>query len=285
MQIAINCKKSDSRQLHFLNELINSLTKKNIQFMINKDIEEFDTSKYINYDYNTSFDNIDYFLSIGGDGTLLNTETYIGAKEIPILGINTGRLGFLTTSGTDDVELILSQLEKQEYEIEERTLINLKSEPNYFGDINFALNEVAILKQDSSSMITIKVEINGEFLNSYWADGLIISTPTGSTGYSLSCGGPIVIPGSKNFIISPVCPHNLNVRPMIVNDDSELVVEVESRNPNFLLVLDSRSKVVTNPIRIVLSRERFTTKVIKLKGYNYLDTLREKLFWGSDSRN
>ena len=164
-------------------------------------------------------------------------------------------------------------------------MINLSSSPDYFNNQNFALNEVAILKQDSSSMITITVKLNGEFLNSYWADGLVVSTPTGSTGYSLSCGGPIVMPGSENFIISPVCPHNLNVRPMIVNDNSELIIEVESRNPNFLLVLDSRSMVVTNPLQIVLKKERFTANIIKLKGYNYFDTLREKLFWGSDARN
>ena len=285
MKVAINCRKSESVHIDFINELITVLNSKNIDLSINEDIKGFDHSSYQTFNHNSSFEDIDYFLSIGGDGTLLSTVTYIGDLEIPILGINTGRLGFLVTSTTQEIENTINQLIKGNFQIEGRSLINLKSSTDYFKKLNFALNEVAILKQDSSSMITIKVSINNEYLNSYWADGLVISTPTGSTGYSLSCGGPIVQPGTKNFIISPVCPHNLNVRPMIVNDDSELTIEVESRNPNFLLVLDSRSKVVTNPLQVVLKKERFTAQIIKLKSYNYFDTLRDKLFWGSDARN
>lgn len=261
------------------------MNEKKIDFIINDDIGNFDTTDLNTYTHKSKLTDVTFFVSIGGDGTLLNTATYIGDKKIPILGVNAGRLGFLTTSSTDNLEQTIIQLQNNQFEIEKRTLINLTSSSDYFGNLNFALNEVAILKQDSSSMITIKVKIDGEFLNSYWADGLIVSTPTGSTGYSLSCGGPIVLPGSENFIISPICPHNLNVRPLIVNDNSILTIEVESRTPNFLLVLDSRSEVVTNPLQIVLKKERFTTNIIKLKENNYFDTLREKLFWGSDARN
>jgi len=254
MQVAINCKKYDSNHLQFIQKLIDTLKSKQIDFCINNDIQNFDLTKLNTYNYSSNLANIDYFLSIGGDGTLLNTATYIGNKNIPILGINTGRLGFLVTATTLEIEKALNELINNNFEIEERTLINMSSSTDYFEKLNFALNEVAILKQDSSTMITINVHLNGEFLNSYWADGLVISTPTGSTGYSLSCGGPIVIPGSENFIISPVCPHNLNVRPLIVNDNSELTIEVESRHENFLLVLDSRPKVVTNPLKIVLKK-------------------------------
>lgn len=285
MQVAINCKKFDLNHLQFIQKLIDTLILKNIDFSINDDIENFDISKYKTYNYNSDFTKTDYFLSIGGDGTLLNTATYIGGKNIPILGINTGRLGFLVTTTTSEIESALELLIKSNFEVEERALINMTSSTDYFEKLNFALNEVAILKQDSSSMITINVHLNGQFLNSYWADGLVISTPTGSTGYSLSCGGPLVMPGSENFIISPVCPHNLNVRPLVVNDNSELSIEVESRNENFLLVLDSRSMVVTNPLKIVLKKEQFRTKIIKFTNYSYFDTLREKLYWGSDARN
>ena len=286
MKVAINCNKFDEDHISFINEIIKVLISKKIDFYINRKMKKYLNHQYTMFDYNFDFSLIDFFISIGGDGTLLNTVTYVGEKNIPILGVNTGRLGFLVATTTYNVEKAIDSILNNEYETEERIMINLKSTPEqHFEKLNFALNEVAILKQDSSSMITINMKINNEFLNSYWADGLVISTPTGSTGYSLSCGGPIVMPGSENFIISPVCPHNLNVRPLIVNDNSILEVEVESRNPNFLLVLDSRSEVVTNPIKIVLTKEKFKAKIIKLKGYNYFDTLREKLFWGTDARN
>ena len=285
MKVAINCKKFDPNHLDFISELISILKSRKIDFLINADIENFNLDGLKTYNYESTLNQIDYFLSIGGDGTLLNTATYIGNKNIPILGINTGRLGFLVTTSTQEVNHALDLLQKKDFDLEDRTLINLESSTDYFEKLNFALNEVTILKQDSSSMIRINVKIDDEFLNSYWADGLVVSTPTGSTGYSLSCSGPIVMPGSENFIISPVCPHNLNVRPLVVNDDSKLEIEVEGREKNFLLVLDSRSEVVTNPLKIVLSKEKFTVKVIKFKDYSYFDTLREKLYWGSDARN
>lgn len=285
MKVAINCNKFDKEHIAFVLTIIEILKTNSFDLTINENIEGLNISDYETYNYKTNLSGIDYFISIGGDGTLLNTATYIGKLNIPILGINTGRLGFLVTTTTDEVEHAIKCLKEKEFEIEERTLINLNSSTDYFSNLNFALNEVAILKQDSSSMITIDVKINGQFLNSYWADGLLISTPTGSTGYSLSCSGPIVVPGSKNLIITPVCPHNLNVRPLIVNDDAELEITVKSRNPKFLLVLDSRSKVVTNPLKIVLTKEKFTAKIIKLEGYSYYNTLRKKLYWGSDARN
>lgn len=285
MKVAINCKKTEDKHLEFIRELMDLVSSKKIDFLLNEDLDDDSLQGIPTYNHTNLPHDIDFFLSVGGDGTLLNTITYIGARKIPILGINTGRLGFLVTSKTEEIHHAIDQLEKGDFEIESRALINLKSSTDYFGNRNFALNEVAILKQDTSSMITIHVKLNGEYLNTYWADGLVVSTPTGSTGYSLSCGGPVVIPGSENFIISPVCPHNLNVRPMVINDSSSLDIEVETRGDNFLLVLDSRSEVVTNPLKIVLTREVFDAKIIKLGQYSYLDTLRKKLLWGSDVRN
>jgi NAD+ kinase len=282
MRIAINIKKTLEEHAGFVAELFSVLKRKNISFIVNEEINIDGVEKFNHQNFPND---IDYFLSIGGDGTLLNSVTYVGSKQIPILGINIGRLGFLTTATTAHIEQTIEQLQQKEFTIENRTLLRLESSTNYFDHLNFALNEVAILKQDSSSMISIKVMLDGEYLNTYWADGLVISTPTGSTGYSLSCGGPVVMPGSENFVISPVCPHNLNVRPLIINDNSILEISVEGRTNTFLLVLDSRSKVVTNPLKIVLRKEYFLAKIIKLEGYHYLNTLREKLLWGSDVRN
>jgi NAD+ kinase len=227
----------------------------------------------------------DIVLSLGGDGTLLDAITYIGDHEIPILGINMGRLGFLATTTQENAENAIDSLYNKAYKIDERTLIKVVSDEDLFNGINFGLNEFTILKRDTSSMIVVHTYIDGEYLNSYWADGLIVSTPTGSTGYSLSCGGPLVLPQSNNFIIAPVSPHNLNVRPMVVSDKSIISFQIEGRSKNFLVSLDSRSKSVAADIKIAVKKEDFKVKLINLKGYNYLQTLRNKLNWGLDMRN
>jgi len=228
---------------------------------------------------------VNYVFSIGGDGTLLDAVTYVGDKQIPILGINTGRLGFLATIPNDRIPLALNSLYKGHYSIDERSLIRVDSDQELFEGINFGLNEFSILKRDTSSMIVVNTYIDGEYLNSYWADGLIVSTPTGSTGYSLSCGGPVVLPQTNNFIISPVCPHNLNVRPLVVPDSSVISFEIEGRSNNFLVSLDSRSRSVDALVQIAVRRESFNAKLIKLHNVNFLTTLRNKLNWGADKRN
>jgi len=232
-----------------------------------------------------SLQGVQFVLSIGGDGTLLDTVTYVGSLEIPILGINTGRLGFLATINPERIAQALDALFKGHFTIEERSLIRVDTDPEVFNGINFGLNEFSILKRDTSSMIVVHTYIDGEYLNSYWADGLIVSTPTGSTGYSLSCGGPVMLPQTNNFVIAPVCPHNLNVRPLIVPDESVISFEIEGRSNNFLLSLDSRSVTVDAGIQIAVRRETFNAHLVKLNHVNFLSTLRSKLNWGLDRRN
>jgi NAD+ kinase len=228
---------------------------------------------------------MDLMISIGGDGTLLDTVCQVGSLEIPILGLNTGRLGFLATVATDTIEEAINFLAEGNFQLESRTLISLESSKSLFGRHNFALNEFTIHKRDTSSMITVHTYIDGKYLNSYWADGLIIATPTGSTGYSLSCGGPLISPEAKNFVITPVSPHNLNVRPIIVSDASEISFTIEGRSEKFLISLDSRSTSISSEVKLVVKKESFEAKLIKLPNYNFFDTLREKLNWGFDMRN
>ncbi|MCP4521870.1 MAG: NAD kinase [Cytophagales bacterium] len=230
-------------------------------------------------------DETHFCFSIGGDGTLLESATYIKDRDIPIVGINAGRLGFLATIPLDSIRETLSSLLSNNYRIDERILVQLHTPDNLFDDLNFGLNEFVITKRDTSSMIIIHTYVNDLFLNSYWADGLIVSTPTGSTAYSISCGGPLVMPNTNNFIISPINPHNLNVRPMIIPDTSEIRFQVEGRSDNFLVSLDSRSKVVTAETEMSLTKANFKVKLVELSEVNYFNTLRSKLNWGLDSRN
>lgn len=228
---------------------------------------------------------VDAIISLGGDGTLLETLLYVNEQEIPIMGINTGRLGFLATISKQNIKEALECLYNKNYKLEERVLIHLDSNTELFDGYNFAMNEFAIIKKDTSSMINVKCYIDDQFLNSYWADGLIVSTPTGSTGYSLSCGGPIMFPNQENFIITPISPHNLNVRPLIVSAKSRISFQIESRNRNFLVSLDSRSVTVDNTVNLSLKKEKFKAKLINLADYSFPDTLRKKLNWGLDLRN
>lgn len=230
-------------------------------------------------------EDVDIVLSIGGDGTLLDTVTYVGAQQIPILGVNTGRLGFLATIPYDSINIALDAIYKGHYTLDERALIRVDSDQEIFEGINFGLNEFSILKRDTSSMIVVHTYIDGEYLNSYWADGLVVATPTGSTGYSLSCGGPLVLPQTNNFVVSPVCPHNLNVRPMVVSDRSVISFEVEGRSSSYLAALDSRSTAVDMNVQLAVRRENFTARLVKLNHVNFLSTLRSKLNWGLDKRN
>ena len=228
---------------------------------------------------------LDALITLGGDGTLLEAITHIADKEVPILGINTGRLGFLATTAKEHIEYSIEQLVRRNYSFDERSLLSLQTNNNLFKGYNFALNDFAILKKATTSMIVVHDYVDGEFLNSYWADGVIVSTPTGSTGYSISCGGPVVLPHSENFIITPISPHNLTVRPIIVPDNSKLSFSIEGRTNSFLVALDSRLATVDDAIELKVCKADFRLKLIQLPGNNYFKTLRQKLNWGLDVRN
>jgi len=232
-----------------------------------------------------SVNELNCLFSLGGDGTLLESLTHIGKLQTPILGINIGRLGYLATISKDNLEEAIAAVFENNYEIDQRILLRLSGHGDLFEGIDFALNDFTILKKDTSSMIMVNVSIDGEFMNSYWADGLIVATPTGSTGYSLSCGGPLVFPHSNNFVITPVAPHNLTTRPAVISAKSELTFEIEGRAKNVLVTLDSRSRSISKNTRLVIRKERFKANLIKIKGHNNFDTLRQKLNWGLDVRN
>lgn len=227
---------------------------------------------------------LDVAISLGGDGTFLRTAARVNRQNIPILGINTGRLGFLADVGSTDVEDTLEELFKHYYKVEERILIRLETEGRAYKGYNYALNEVAVLKRDTSSMITIHTSLNGEYLTSYQADGLVIATPTGSTAYSMSVNGPIILPQDNSIVLSPVAPHSLNVRPLVIPNDFEITLGVESRNRTFLISLDGRSEIFPAGIQLKVSKADYTTKVIKRYNHTFYETLREKLMWGADVR-
>lgn len=229
---------------------------------------------------------VDFIFSIGGDGTFLDAVTQIKDSGIPIIGINAGRLGFLATiSEVSEFKEIINSIINNSYELEQRTLLEINTSSKVFDKLNFALNEITIHKHDTSSMITIHAYVNDEYLNSYWADGLIISTPTGSTAYSLSVGGPIVVPNSENFIITPLAPHSLTVRPIVINDKNIIKLKIESRSDSFLVSLDHRSTVLSNEIEIEIKKADFYINTIKLPTQSFYKTIRNKLMWGIDKRN
>ncbi|HYF32755.1 MAG TPA: NAD kinase [Chitinophagaceae bacterium] len=230
-------------------------------------------------------DSIDFVISLGGDGTLLDTVTLVRNKNIPIVGINFGRLGFLASIGKEELTTAVASLKHRTFIVDKRSLIHLDSSEPLFSDCPYGLNEFAIHKTDTSPMIKIHTYLNGEFLNTYWADGLIVATPTGSTGYSLSCNGPVVFPDSASFVITPVAPHNLNVRSIVVPDNNIISFEVEGRTDHFLCTMDSRKQVAGKQVQLAVRREKFTISLVRLNENNFLQTLRNKLSWGLDRRN
>jgi len=248
----------------------------NIRF--NKSISTFNS-------YATLKNKADFLLSIGGDGTLLKAVTYVRESEIPIMGINTGRLGFISSISADQIDDAITDILKGNYKINERTLLELSSDKNLFKEKNFALNEVAVSKKDTSSMIRIDAYVDDEFLNTYWADGLVVSTPTGSTGYSLSCGGPIIMPGTNNIIITPNAPHNLNVRPIVIDDNSVVKLKVEDRDQLALVSLDSRSRAFDSETELIIKKASFKIKLVQPQNNSFTKTIRHKLMWGLDKRS
>ncbi|MCC7244395.1 MAG: NAD kinase [Saprospiraceae bacterium] len=228
---------------------------------------------------------IDCVIVLGGDGTMLAAVTLIRDSGVPMLGINLGRMGFLASIEKKDIRQSIQKLRNGQYHIEERSMLYLESNPPIFGDMPYALNDCTLLKRDTSSMITIRTFLNGDFLNAFWADGIIISTPTGSTGYSLSCGGPVIFPDSANFVLTPVAPHNLNVRPIVLSEDSVISFELEGRSENFICTLDSRFELIGSHQQIAVRKNDFPSRLIQLEGESFLKTIREKLAWGADIRN
>ncbi len=226
----------------------------------------------------------DIVLSMGGDGTFLKAASHVGNKNIPILGINTGRLGFLADVSPEELEETFEDIYKNNYKIEDRSVLQVTSEGQPLKSTPFGLNEIAVLKRDSSSMITIHTSINGAYLTTYQADGLVIATPTGSTAYSLSIGGPVIVPHSNTIAITPVAPHSLNIRPIVINDDWEITLDVESRSHNFLVAIDGRSETCREGTRLVIRKADYNIKVVKRPNHIFFHTLRDKMMWGADSR-
>jgi NAD+ kinase len=249
---------------------------------------EVSLSEYSTFDSHECLkDNFDYLISIGGDGTILRAATFVRNYNLPIIGINAGRLGFLATIQEENIEKLLTRVVANDFSISKRTLVSLHAHPENVDleDINFALNEITVSRKDTTSMITIETYINNEYLNSYWADGLIISTPTGSTGYSLSCGGPVIMPTSNCFVITPIAPHNLTARPLIIPDDSELTLKIKGREEQYLVSLDSRITSVSNETTLTVKKSDFHISIIEFPEEGFLRTIRKKLLWGEDKRN
>ena len=246
-------------------------------------LKEYDTYS----DYSDLDLNFNALISVGGDGTILKAATFVRDKNIPIIGINAGRLGFLATIQFENIESLLQKLLNNDYAISKRTLLSIETTPNYenFTELDFALNEVTVARKDTTSMITIITYLNGEYLTSYWADGLIVSTPTGSTGYSLSCGGPVLTPNVESLVITPMAPHNLNARPLVIMDDMEIELRISGREEQFLISLDSRISAVSKDTIVKIKKSPFTISIIEFKEESFLNTIRKKLLWGEDKRN
>ncbi len=289
MNIAIFGNTYKKENLILLKSLLDILHKKGVKVVVE---ERFYKFMLEHIDFSLQFDQIfsdnnflaDLAISIGGDGTFLRTASHIGNKSVPIVGINTGRLGFLADIASTDIEQPFEDILSNNYLVEERSMLQLQCDCPPFRTNNLALNEIAVLKQDSSSMIIIHTYINNQHLTSYQADGLIVATPTGSTAYSLSVGGPILTPQSRSIILTPVAPHSLTVRPLVITDDCEIRLEVSSRTNSFLASVDGRSEILSNNDIIQIRKADFSIKVLKQKNHNFYNTLRTKLMWGRDIR-
>jgi NAD+ kinase len=293
MKVAIYGRVTERNLPPALQGLFDKLEKNGCDILINADYQKYLESQFsigkrvkVLDDFNAIRGQADFLLSLGGDGTILETIAYVRNSGIPILGINTGRLGFLAGVTVEEAVLhAVERLKERKFFIDKRSLLKLETKQNLFGEINFALNEFTVQRKETSAMMTIHTSINGEFLNSYWADGLIISTPTGSTAYSLSCGGPLMVPDAKSFVITPLSPHNLNVRPLIVPEDSVITLKVEGRSPHHLATLDARSEVFTEDVELTIRKEDFKISLIRFSDHHFFNTIREKLIWGHDARN
>jgi NAD+ kinase len=292
MRIAIYGREFNNTVLPYVQEVFDALNFYNIETLIYEKYHDFINDKVKLYpnikifaNHTELVNNTDVLISLGGDGTLLDTLALVCNSGIPVIGINFGRLGFLASINKDEIRNAIQALLNNNYTLDKRSLLSITSKHPLFGDQNFALNDFTIHRRDNSAMMIIHAFMNDEFINSYWADGLLIATPTGSTAYSLSCGGPIILPSAQNFVITPIAPHNLNVRPLIVPDDAILTFKVEARSAKFLISCDSRTETVERSVKITLKKADFHVNLIRLDTETYLTTLRNKLLWGIDTRN
>ena len=292
MKIAVYGKTLKEDDITYIQQLFDILAEKKFEVVVYDDYFKLlrksikfsqEVKAFKNYD--DVHNDTDYLFSLGGDGTILDALSIVRDSNIPIMGINIGRLGFIASIGKEDIKKAVEHVEKGTYVLDKRSLLRLESNKPLFGDVNYALNDFTIHKKDTSSMITIHTYINGDYLNTYWADGIIVSTPTGSSGYSLSCGGPIIFPNSNNFVITPVAPHNLNIRPIVVSNESVISFTIEGRNENFLCTLDSRFETIDSTFQLAVRKEEFEVSLIRLDDENFLTTLRNKMMWGFDKRN
>ncbi|PNQ73979.1 NAD kinase [Hanstruepera neustonica] len=294
MKIAVFGQSYQKSNEESLQILLDHLKNKNVSIYIERQF--FNTAKNL---FNNLFDSeihktfdildtsYDLLISIGGDGTILRAITYVKDFDIPIIGINTGRLGFLATIQNENITHAIDAILENKYKISERNLLTIATEPEHeeFKILDFALNEIAVSRKNTTSMITVETRLNDEYLTSYWSDGLIVSTPTGSTGYSLSCGGPVITPDTNSFVITPIAPHNLSARPLVITDSTEIQLRVSGREDNYLVSLDSRIATLSNDTVVTIKKAPFTIKMIELLEESFLDTLRKKLLWGEDKRN
>jgi NAD+ kinase len=292
MQIALFGKSLPDENIRYIQQIIKGLEMNNVGIVFYEKLYNIVKDKVVLKNairvFNTHEeikDTVSYLFSIGGDGTLLDTLSYIRDSGIPVLGINLGRMGFISSISKERIDSAINQLVNNKFKLDKRTLINIKTSEDIFGDLNYALNEVSFYRKSPLTMLKIQAFVDDDFVNSYWADGLIISTPTGSTAYSLSNGGPIILPGSQNFVITPIATHNLTVRPIVIPDSSKIRIKVASRVKDFYVNLDSRSVQVNSSYEFVIKREEFKINLLQLEDESYFRTIREKLLWGLDIRN
>jgi NAD+ kinase len=285
MRVAIHSRDFHAKSGRFIEKIVELLKEQKVNVVISDKVKKHFGGTTKSFDPKSGLEGVDYFVSIGGDGTLLESVTYIGKREIPILGINTGRLGFLATISREETEAAINLLCNKKLKTDKRSLLKLTSEPKLFNGFSYALNDFTIMKKDTSSMITVHVFVNGELLNSYWSDGIIVSTPTGSTGYSLSGGGPLVVPDADSIIITPVSPHNLTARPIVLSNKSEITFKIEGRSKKFLISLDSRFETIDDSVKLTVRKADFHVKLLQMQSHSHFNTLRQKLNWGFDIRN
>lgn len=292
MNIALFGKSFDEGQIPYLQMLIDELCSCNVGIVFYKPyFSRFQNYIAISTDY-TFFETheeltqkADILFSIGGDGTLLDTIPFVRDTGIPILGINLGRMGFLSSISKDEIKEAVENVLNSEYDLDKRALLSLESPKGIFGDLNYALNDLTISRNNTTSLIDVHVYVDGLFLNSYWGDGLIVSTPTGSTAYSLAAGGPILSPGSQNFIVVPIASHNLTVRPIVIQDSSEIKIRIEGREEKYLMTMDSRQSAIHKKDELIIKRCKFEINLVQMRNKDFYSTVREKLLWGRDYRN
>ena len=293
MKVAIYGQTYQDNALEYLIELLDELQKEHAEVSIESEFYSLyrnteGSKEYRTFSIDQGLDSsFEMFVSFGGDGTILRATTFVRDLGIPIVGVNTGRLGFLSTFKKEDVRKVVQEFKQGAFTVVARSLVqlNTKKLDHEFGNLNFALNEITVSRKDTTSMITVETYLNNEYLTSYWADGLIISTPTGSTGYSLSCGGPVIVPTAKSLVLTPIAPHNLNARPLVISDETVIRLKVSGREDNHLVSLDSRIASLQNGEEITIRKAPFSINMIEYTSESFLKTLRNKLLWGEDRRN